>query len=138
MNKKLGALVTAIILGLIAAGVLLAATASATSARPQQAGRFIEGSVNLTIKGRGSVTLGKAFNNPVTLSCNRAACLGTHAYGTHHIRASMTEKPHKGWKFAGWTGFCKNKTRTCEIDFSRLPTGTTGYAQTHVRAHFIR
>jgi hypothetical protein len=125
-------------MALVAAAFLLAATTSVAYSQPQRAARFSGGEVNLTINGRGSVTLSKGFNHPVTLSCNQASCLGTHVYETRHLHVSMSEKPHKGWKFAGWSGFCKNKTRTCAIDFSRVPTNTFGLASTHVRARFIR
>jgi len=111
--------------------VLLLGASSAYS-QPQRA-RDVQRPVKLTINGRGSVTLGKNFTHPVTLSCNRSC---THIYLTSHLRSAITEKPHKGWKFAGWSGNCKNKTRTCVVHFGADPY--PGVATAHVSARFIR
>jgi len=108
--------------------------ASSAYSQPQRAGD-IPRAVKLTISGRGSVTLSKAFSHPVTLHCYRSC---THIYSTTHERSAITEKPYKGWKFAGWGGNCKNKTRTCVVDFTGIPDGPIFSARTHVSARFIR
>jgi hypothetical protein len=142
MNKRL----TAMVLALVAGTVLLAATASATYARPQRAATqcgwpvsCYRGYVNLTISGQGSVKLNKGFVYPATLRCVSGCTSKLRVYRTRGPRVALTETPYKGWKFAGWGGFCKSQKRTCEIDLSRVQPQETGAGRfATVTARFIR
>jgi len=97
------------------------------------------GYVNLTISGQGNVTLSKGFVYPTTLRCTGACTSKMRVYRTRGPRVALTESPYKGWKFAGWGGFCKSKKQTCEIDLSRVQPAQTGAGRfATVTARFIR
>jgi hypothetical protein len=128
---------------LIVAAVLLAA--SAAYSQPQRAGTrcgwpvsCYHGYVTLTISGRGSVKLSNSFVYPTTLRCTRSCSRKMRVYRTRGPRVTLTETPYEGWKFAGWSGFCKNEKRTCAIDLSQIPKPELGDPDANVSARFIR
>jgi hypothetical protein len=112
--------------------VALFLAASAAYSQPQRAGGTYPGLVKLTIFGHGSVKLGTGFPHQTTLTCSGSCTRKMHTYATNSYVA-LTETPSKGWRFAGWAGFCKNKQRTCRAALG----GRRGVAQI-VSARFIR
>jgi hypothetical protein len=138
--------VKTIIIATVVGSLLLAATASVAYSRAQRAETrcgwpvsCYHGYVTLTISGRGSVKLSNGFVYPTTLRCVRSCFHVVRVYRTRGPDVALTETPYKGWKFAGWGGFCKHKYRTCAIDLSRLQPGPTGGDRfARVTARFIR
>lgn len=95
------------------------------------------GYVTLTISGRGSVKLNNGFVYPQTLRCSSACTSKMRVYRTRGPRVALTETPYKGWKFTGWSGFCKSKKPTCAIDLPQVNPSQPGGA-TQVTGRFIR
>lgn len=124
--------------GLAVVVVLLLASTAAYS-QPKRPGSHA-GFVIVRIEGRGSVKLNRGFAQPRTLNCS-ASCpdyVRLSFHQTRGARAVLTEKPAKGWKSAGWSGSCKNKTRTCAINFARVRPTSYGVRWANVTARFIR
>jgi hypothetical protein len=95
------------------------------------------GYVNLTISGQGNVKLNKGFVYPTTLRCTSACARKMRVYRTRGPHVALTESPYKGWKFAGWGGYCKGTKPICAIDLSRVTPTLGGHFAT-VTARFIR
>lgn len=94
------------------------------------------GYVHLVIGGQGSVKLNGGFVYPQTRRCRRG-CRIARVYRTRGPRVALTETPYKGWKFAGWGGYCKSMERTCAINLQRV-TPNHGEHFTKVIARFTR
>jgi hypothetical protein len=120
---------------------LAASTAYSQSQRAQTSCGWpvscYHGYVNLTISGQGDVKLSKGFVYPTTLRCVSGCAHKMRVYRARGPHVALTESPYKGWKFAGWGGYCKGKKPICAIDLSRV-TPNHGDHFTKVTARFIR
>ena len=122
---------------LLAALVALLLAASAAHSQPQRARGGDPGYVVLTIIGRGTVHMSNGLLRPATLNCVRSCTRKMRVFRTDSWRVAVTETPYKGWKFAGWGGYCKSMERTCAINLSRV-TADHGEHFTKVIARFTR
>jgi hypothetical protein len=103
----------------LAAVLLIASLASVDAAAGgrSQSPSF-NGSVWVGIKGWGSVKATRGAIGHPTARCTDASCRPV-SYLVKRPRVVLTEKPYKGWKFAGWRGPCRNKKKpTCVLDAS--------------------
>lgn len=116
---------------LVAALALPAVTAAASS----QA-RNYNGEVWIGFKGWGSVKLGKGMLAHRTVGCTRGACPAVN-YLSRGARATLTEKPYDGWKFARWHGACKGTRPKCTINVARVRPNVYGVRNVRVGATFI-
>jgi hypothetical protein len=84
------------------------------------------------------VKLNKGFVYPTTLRCSSACAGKMRVYRTRGPRVALTERPSKGWKFAGWGGFCKSKSPTCAINLSTVNPAQGWDRFVKVTARFVR
>jgi hypothetical protein len=111
---------------------LVGASASARS-RPQS----YTGNVWVGIKGWGSVKAKKGVYSRPTFRCTNATCPAVDGL-LHARRVVLVETAYQGWKFTGWHGACKRKTRpTCVIDAARAHKDASGARTIRVRATFV-
>jgi hypothetical protein len=78
------------------------------------------------------------FVHHTTLRCIPTWCSTVYrVYGTTGPRATLTEKPYKGWRFAGWRGSCKGNKQTCAVNLP--PSSPSHFLRfARVRAAFTR
>jgi hypothetical protein len=117
-------------------GILALSTAGAANSRPQPPPWKQLGSVNITIKGLGSVTLSWGFFGRKVLGCGGASCRYVGA-GVHRRRVVLTAKPYKRWKLVRWGGACKGKRPKCTIDFSHRHKDRRGFYSAAVTVSFL-
>jgi hypothetical protein len=73
-----------------------------------------------------SVRLNSGFVYPQTIRCSNACSRKVRVFRARGPHVALTETLYKGWKFAGWSGSCKSKKRTCAIDLSRVTPSPPG------------
>jgi hypothetical protein len=113
----------------------LALLGGAANARSQP--RSFNGSAAVRIKGWGSVKASKGAIGHPTASCTNASCPAVSLL-LKRPHVVLTQKPYQGWKFVGWHGGCRSKTKpTCVLDASDAPRDIFGEHRVRAKATFI-
>ena len=76
--------------------------------------------VSVKVAGRGRVT-----SSPGAIACPARCTAELDSFSTALLRA----KPAKGWRFVSWSGTCRGRTTSCELELT---------APANVRATFVR
>jgi hypothetical protein len=113
----------------------LAPLGAAAGARSQA--QSFNGSVEVGIKGWGSVKAAKGAVGHPTTSCTDSACGAVNVL-LKRPRVVLSAKPYKGWKFAGWRRACKKtKKPTCVLDASHGRKDIFGGHSIRAAADFV-
>jgi hypothetical protein len=100
--------------------VVALSTAGAADSRSPR----LPGGVNVSIRGWGTVALGKGFTDHRVFRCSQASCSGFEA-SARRGRVIVTASPDPGWRFVQWRGVCTEQRPRCSIDLSRRPANAS-------------
>lgn len=121
----------------LSAALVIASLALLGAASARSQSQSLNGYVWVGIKGWGSVRAGRGVLDHPTVRCVNASC-SADGYALNSRRVVLTEKPYKGWKFAGWYGGCRSKTKPmCVLDAAHGHKDVFGQRNVHISARFI-